>query len=1065
MVYANNKSKNKNKFRMNLLVLTILFIFLVSLVSVQAITYAQHSPKWKPEWNDYIAEGIDTKAPKLLDETFLPPDAFEICPGLKGSSTDQKKAFWALFFASFAKFESGFNPGTTFDEKALSQKYGKEIISEGLLQLSYGDGKNHPPCEISKAKQNVQDPKVNLQCGTVIMKNQIIKKGVLFPDGKHYYWSVLTKNRANGVETYKKVQDYFLKYAPQLGFCGEGDVSSASSQSSCQLTTNAQPNEFKNMLILGNVEESVRVKRINGAYELMQKGNYENIIVSGGCGAHKSAKDNCESVHMAKLLEQKGVSSDKIYQEGKSGSTNSNYKNSIKLTKPDGSLVFKPGEKTVVVSNHPHAKSVAYCLRYVNKIDAYYYIVGESSVPMIVPEDSKVNYAGMVTSCMLSKKEVECASAVEGSGVVSQTPPSSISQSGVFVPQISYLPTFSSTFRKTDYSFNPSFRLDVAYDFEIYNKIVEQVKELKRCKGDVDCVEEELKQRSNNLWMGKIFSDVQKATGGDELFSFWMGKHAGRIVNEETKTLENSIGIDVGEVPEWNLYCENPAEDAVSSIAEFIDDCARVKDTNCYCEFETPERFVNLFIDFDVRLNSNPSSKNVVISLPEPLEVDQSIYSGEYGLFGSSLFGDKYKFNSKSFEVSDALLYTVRDNSLMTDALDFVTMQDTPEGKFLVGNFDFELDEYSSIYLTKNSSEIDMGLYFDVPDSSMKQCDMEQTPMRFFKFCVKSFSTFYAFDPQKKKLEEKDVVIKFAEIFRTSLPEVQNFKAMSLYGFEGGTWVMWDEITEGDMDSYQIFVLDPSKSGKISKISPEEALVKQFSGDLGDVKLEKIDVSSSEEIQSIDLTRFICSDATDTCTISYEGESEQGSAIELLPEQLYYVKQGHYYLYFIPELEIGKNYWMGIYGVDVDDYKSPAITGITAKSEDKLPPAIVNLEVEEVTFKEEEAGTVRFFVTEIPSYNLDGTELNFTEISRIDLFCANTATPQIGSNLAEQKIVSLGALPFPVLEVTHPFSALKTCPKDLDQTSHFFAIAVDKSGNSFKGEFPTDYTYPLFFSE
>ena len=176
-------------------------------------TFAQVPPQgkhsWKPEWNLFLAEAIEDFGTDLLKNSFVPQDDInDLCPGFFNADKHEKIAFWALFFASFARYESGFNPAKRFEEdSSLNYEY-----SEGLLQLSYSDANNYTQCKFKKSAGNILDPKMNLQCGVAILKTQIAKRQALFTDD-FFYWSVLTNKK-------EQIRKDFLKASEQLSFCG-----------------------------------------------------------------------------------------------------------------------------------------------------------------------------------------------------------------------------------------------------------------------------------------------------------------------------------------------------------------------------------------------------------------------------------------------------------------------------------------------------------------------------------------------------------------------------------------------------------------------------------------------------------------------------------------------------------------------------------------------------------------------------------------------------------------------------------------------------------------------------
>ncbi len=151
----------------------------------------------------------------------------------------------------------------------------------------------------------------------------------------------------------------------------------------------ANVNEINTLVVLGSGTKTEIIKRVNGAYSLILQGNFQKIILSGGCVPPKSDQDpnkrtcfSCdggctEAKFMRELLLSKDPNLNyKITLEDKSQSTSSNYKN----FRSD----ISQNEKVLVVSNHRHVRPVAYCLRYSNPgAEAYYYYIGISNAPEV----------------------------------------------------------------------------------------------------------------------------------------------------------------------------------------------------------------------------------------------------------------------------------------------------------------------------------------------------------------------------------------------------------------------------------------------------------------------------------------------------------------------------------------------------------------------------------------------------------------------------------------------------------------------------------------------------------
>ncbi|HLL02284.1 MAG TPA: transglycosylase SLT domain-containing protein [Myxococcaceae bacterium] len=162
---------------------------------------------WKHEWNLVIADALEEVGQPLLEDDKVPEsDVRALCPGYFDASREQKKAFWALLFASIARLESGFDPERTFMEPRPLR-----TLSVGLLQLSYGDQTRHSGCALEPMEANITDPSVNLRCGVAILRNQLSARNTLFPP-RFYYWSVLTRKRS-------QIERDFQQHRAQLAFC------------------------------------------------------------------------------------------------------------------------------------------------------------------------------------------------------------------------------------------------------------------------------------------------------------------------------------------------------------------------------------------------------------------------------------------------------------------------------------------------------------------------------------------------------------------------------------------------------------------------------------------------------------------------------------------------------------------------------------------------------------------------------------------------------------------------------------------------------------------------------
>ncbi|MBC7465902.1 MAG: transglycosylase SLT domain-containing protein [Bdellovibrio sp.] len=169
-------------------------------------------------WSAYIYSVISLEEPQMLDDdAALDADLF--CPRYKQLNKTQRLNFWGQLFAGVAKFESGWKPTSYYVESTmgLDSITGRQVASEGLLQLSYQDTKNYGQsvCDFdwskdralsnSDSRKTIFDPYKNLRCGVKIMAKLLKKKQMIsFESG--VYWSVLRKGntRVNQIATVTK---------------------------------------------------------------------------------------------------------------------------------------------------------------------------------------------------------------------------------------------------------------------------------------------------------------------------------------------------------------------------------------------------------------------------------------------------------------------------------------------------------------------------------------------------------------------------------------------------------------------------------------------------------------------------------------------------------------------------------------------------------------------------------------------------------------------------------------------------------------------------------------------
>jgi len=132
------------------------------------------------DYQSYVYQKVSV-LPRFAGDT-------EYCP--QGMS----QANYTHLMAAMAKYESNFNPQTTYKERFKNGR-GEYVISTGLMQLSYESSRGYGFRDATTEK--LKDPYYNLDVGVAILKRLIERDGVLseYRDGRwrgaSAYWSTL----------------------------------------------------------------------------------------------------------------------------------------------------------------------------------------------------------------------------------------------------------------------------------------------------------------------------------------------------------------------------------------------------------------------------------------------------------------------------------------------------------------------------------------------------------------------------------------------------------------------------------------------------------------------------------------------------------------------------------------------------------------------------------------------------------------------------------------------------------------------------------------------------------
>jgi hypothetical protein len=178
-------------------------------------------------WGRYVSEATERYGQALAKG---PEDVEEFCPMYNRLGHSDQMNFWIQFWAAVTKYESGFNPTSRYVETTMGTDpiTGKQVASEGLLQLSYQDERSYASklpqgvCDfdysrdsqlaINDIRRTIFDPRTNLTCGIWILNDQVLRKGKIGLSSG-VYWAVL---KVNG--KYTKLPE-IQKITKALPFC------------------------------------------------------------------------------------------------------------------------------------------------------------------------------------------------------------------------------------------------------------------------------------------------------------------------------------------------------------------------------------------------------------------------------------------------------------------------------------------------------------------------------------------------------------------------------------------------------------------------------------------------------------------------------------------------------------------------------------------------------------------------------------------------------------------------------------------------------------------------------
>jgi hypothetical protein len=143
---------------------------------------------WKnPGWDQVLYDSLRPRMKELSQAK----DIEKYCSNFQKLPLEGKIQVYAHLMVAIAKYESGYKPGTVFEES-------NGVDSIGLFQLSYGDRF----CPANHHQGDLKSPAVNIRCAVSLFAYFVSKDGILASGGyvkygappakgAARYWSVL----------------------------------------------------------------------------------------------------------------------------------------------------------------------------------------------------------------------------------------------------------------------------------------------------------------------------------------------------------------------------------------------------------------------------------------------------------------------------------------------------------------------------------------------------------------------------------------------------------------------------------------------------------------------------------------------------------------------------------------------------------------------------------------------------------------------------------------------------------------------------------------------------------
>lgn len=552
------------------------------------------------------------------------------------------------------------------------------------------------------------------------------------------------------------------------------------------------------------------------------------------------------------------------------------------------------------------------------------------------------------------------------------------------------------------YSIKPSFKVNIDYDLEDYNKIIKSLNEISKCTKDGTTIE-------------KCMENTEKTTPDYE----------------------------------WELNCDKGPEKVFYDFAEFYQGCFDSEDNNCICRLDldySEEEIKQYNLAGGYKIKSKQDINNNIIALEleeQQIDLKYNIKTNKIKNWNPIEYSIDYQEKKKESAILKFRIELTGDSYDIKypDEIILYKFNDRSKDKKQNEMEFIKLENNKAIFPNKEEKELE----------NLKECTIKKN---IHKFCVTNKKKqFYVFDKIKNKPELKNPIIKFAAYIEDLPPQVvEDINVKDKLIDDKSVMLKWDKSKAEDVVKYNVYYAKSSlnlfeENKSLTEIKKTEGFNQK--------------TLSLENIKQIKIPSLIL----DNCNFDFDKKSciyatGEETGIILEKEKIYLFKDAlskEFYIYAL-SVEDNIDYDFSITSVDKNGNE---IDNIQEKQE--LPIIKNKKSIDDLTISSKD---LMPSVNYLPSYNqfsfsyllktsynnIDGTDAD--DFVNYTIYYHKESTP----NLDELNNLAKTLPDKPLNELLYfdsfkpnPSNGIYTSTKKIipnsKETFFFMVIAMDKNGN------------------